>query len=364
MTSVSLQDAVQHIETLIGRAQFAEAEKLARAVVRKLPTHSAGLLALGSVLERTGRQAEAIALYEDILRHHPGHGLAFTRRSLALLRAHWGNPPPPRLARGGPRVTCATLGANGRFANQIFQYAATRLYAAAHGLEAEFPDWIGRDLFDCDDPFVSAALPPVSENDAGILDELNSDRPPSFAGHDLQGYFQTDTSAYAPWRKQFIGLFRPGAKLTPVVARWRNALRLDTEVTLVALHLRRGDFGANEFWIAPETWYLTWLEALWPTLSRPVLYIATDDSTVLDAFAAYKPIDASHFGDPLPGAEFFADFYVLTQARHLAISNSSFSFAAAMLNEQATAYLRPEKVGERLIPFDPWAAPVLLRYPS
>src|SRR5262249_16796827 len=146
-------------------------------------------------LERTGRHAEAVALYEDIIRHHPGHGLAFTRRSLALLRAHWGDPPPPRPARSGPRVTCATLGANGRFANQIFQYAATRLYAQVHGLEAEFPDWVGRDLFDCGDPFVSMALPSISENAADILGDLNTGRAPSFADRDLQGYFQGGTRA-------------------------------------------------------------------------------------------------------------------------------------------------------------------------
>jgi hypothetical protein len=363
MPSVSLEDAIQHIEKLTSCARFAEVEKLAHAVVRKLPTRSAGLLALGSVLDMTGRHAEALAIYEEIIRHHPGHGLAFTRRSLALLRVHWGNPSPPRSAGSGPRVTCATLGANGRFANQLFQYAATRLYAEAHGLEAEFPDWIGRDLFDCDDPLVSAALPTAMDDDA-VLGELNTGRPPSFVGRDLHGYFQGDTSAYAPWRKQFVDLFRPGAKLRPVAASWRSALRLDAGITLVALHLRRGDFGGQAFWIAPEAWYLAWLEALWPTLDRPVLYIATDEPAVVGAFAAYRPIDAGHLGDQLPGAEFLADFYALTQARHLAISNSSFSFAASMLNEQAATCVRPEKVSQRLVSFDPWAAPVMLRYPN
>ncbi len=58
------------------------------------------------------------------------------------------------------------------------------------------------------------------------------------------------------------------------------------------------------------------------------------------------------------------DFYVLTQAKALAISNSTFSFAAAMLNTQAREFVRP--VIDRypmtggLKRFDPWDSEPLL----
>jgi hypothetical protein len=40
----------------------------------------------------------------------------------------------------------------------------------------------------------------------------------------------------------------------------------------------------------------------------------------------------------------------------LAISNSTFSMAAAMLNEDARAFPRPEPDLRCLVPFDPWDA--------
>src|SRR5262245_56531982 len=111
MAGVTLQDAVQQVEQLVASQHFPKAEKLARAMVHELPTHSGARMALGLVLERTGRHFEAVETYEEITRHHPGHGAAFTRRSLALLRAAWGDPKSPRPSRGDPRVTCASLGA-------------------------------------------------------------------------------------------------------------------------------------------------------------------------------------------------------------------------------------------------------------
>lgn len=50
------------------------------------------------------------------------------------------------------------LGTNGRFGNQLLQYAFLRLYADGHGLSCQTADWIGRDLFDLDDPFPAADL--------------------------------------------------------------------------------------------------------------------------------------------------------------------------------------------------------------
>ena len=44
----------------------------------------------------------------------------------------------------------------------------------------------------------------------------------------------------------------------------------------------------------------------------------------------------------------------------LAISNSSFSFAASMLNESAHLFLRPHLLYKKLIPFDPWDSEILL----
>lgn len=43
-------------------------------------------------------------------------------------------------------VTMRTLGQNGRFANQLFQYAFLRFYAREHGLDVQVPAWEGKKL--------------------------------------------------------------------------------------------------------------------------------------------------------------------------------------------------------------------------
>jgi hypothetical protein len=130
--------------------------------------------------------------------------------------------------------------------------------------------------------------------------------------------------------------------------------------TLVAIHLRRGDFAGGRFWVAPEAWYLDWLASVWPALDRPVLYVATDDAAVIRQFAAYAPLRDSDLAVPLPGAEFLIDHRMLSSADLLAVSNSSFSVSAAMLNSRAVATVRPDRGAGGLRPFDPWAERVLL----
>lgn len=49
-----------------------------------------------------------------------------------------------------------------------------------------------------------------------------------------------------------------------------------------------------------------------------------------------------------------------TEADALATSNSTFSFTAAMLNERASAPVRPDREQRGLVAFNPWDAPVLL----
>jgi hypothetical protein len=127
----------------------------------------------------------------------------------------------------------------------------------------------------------------------------------------------------------------------------------------VAVHLRRGDFGQGRHWIAQSSWYEQWLDELWQSLDRPVLYVATDDAAIVAELARYRPVTAADLGVSISGAEFYPDFHVLSTADALAISNSTFSFAAAMLNTRAGVFMRPERDGRRLAGFDPWDSPVL-----
>ena len=57
----------------------------------------------------------------------------------------------------------------------------------------------------------------------------------------------------------------------------------------------------------------------------------------------------------------YFDFYVLAHSDLLAISNSTFSMVAAMLNEEASTFVRPEPNMRRLEPFDPWDSDTMLQ---
>ncbi len=252
------------------------------------------------------------------------------------------------------------LGRMGLFANQVFQYGYLRLYGHIHGLAVEAPDWIGRWLFDLDDPYPDDPLPPVAE-DRNLMGSLLSENAvPSLANRDLLGFFQCHTSHYRPHQARFRGLFQPGERLRPIADRALARLR-ERGRTVVALHIRRGDYtGGPLFWPAPTAWYLEWLRPIWRELDAPVLYIASDDVTVQREFAEFGPLTGSDIGDAIPGAEVYPDFHILSHADLLAISNSSFSVAAAMLNERGRTYVRPDPRLGRLTPFDPWNTEVLV----
>jgi hypothetical protein len=308
---------------------------------------------------RTGRRDESLALLARAATLNPGHAAPFTLKAIALFREHFGAPPPARpLAAGQQAVSMRMLGSNGKFGNQLLQYGFLRLYAGAHGLTALTPDWIGRDLFGLDDPFCGQPLPSVDESQADLFASLNG-KAPVFAGHDLTGFFCGHTRDWHGRAGDFRALFPPASRVAPIVQRALIDLRARGR-TLVAIHIRRGDFGYGPFWIAPSDWYRAWLDRIWPTLDAPVLYIASDDPGAVGEFARFGAVGAGDLGVALPGADFYLDHYLLSQADHLAISNSTFSFTAAMLNTDAQSLVRPEPDLRSLVPFEPWNTQMLL----
>jgi hypothetical protein len=261
-------------------------------------------------------------------------------------------------------VRMGTLGYNGRFANQLFQYAYLRAHAKREGLRAECPPWIGCSLFGLQTSMGDKELP-VYREDKGVVDEMIRFDPDAHHKNiELWGYFQ-DPRHWAQNRQEFRGLFQPLPFLKKPLDEAIGRLRGNGQ-TLVAIHLRRGDFiGGPVFWQAPEAWYLRWLAQIWPTLVNPVLYVASDDpKNVLPHFAAYSPKSTTDLNVTVNGAEFYSDFYVMSQCDALGISNSTFSFAAAMLNAEARIFARPNPVREEMVAFDPWASEVQLRKPE
>jgi tetratricopeptide (TPR) repeat protein len=337
-------------------------ERILRQALAVRPYFVPAMLALGKLLDDRGEEGEALALYEAAAKRYPGAAVPWTQRALLLLR-HSLPAPAPRASRA-ERVTVSTLGNNGRFANQVLQYMFLRLYAELHGLEAQAPDWIGRPLFGAADPLPTGSFERVYEQGDLFCRALaGAEDAPLFDHHDLWGYFCYDTDYLAPHRDRIRGFFRPVPALADICRRATDTLR-QRGTTLVALHIRHGDFGADDSYgryrRIPLQWYQDWLAAIWPSLDRPVLYLATDDPSVRAAFADYRPATADDLGAPIAGAEFFLDFFVLTEADWLGISNSTFGFVASLLNARAQAFARPDSRTGSLAPFDPWSAPVQL----
>jgi hypothetical protein len=314
------------------------------------------LVQLGQLLLHSGRLEEALGVADRAAARNPGHGIPFSLQAMAAARLRFGPPPPPKAAQAGPAISMRTLGANGRFGNQLLQYAFLKLYARQHDLASQSYDWIGRDLFGCDDPFPGGNFPPLDESQADLFASLNG-QAPVHINRDLSGYFCRHTSAWQGRADAFRALFQPrpalGDWLRPALAELATRGR-----TLVAVHIRRGDFGQGQFWIAPTAWYASWLQSIWSALDAPVLYIASDDAGVVAEFSDFRPVDAKMLG--AGRLDFYLDHHVLSRSHHLAISNSSFSFTAAMLNEKAKSFVRPDRAVQALVPFNPWNADVLL----
>lgn len=224
-------------------------------------------------------------------------------------------------------MTVRKLGKQGRFANSLFQYAHLRQRA---GTDYECPSWIGQRLFGLTDP------------------------PPTGQAHDIGTRFPDDASWYD--KELFRRLFRP-----PIQIR----IRPPSDVTLIGVHIRHGDYGsfkrksARWTFVAPCQWYRDWLNANLDRFAKPYLYVATDDPSNVrqefDGYPVYAPVWA------VPHASFYSDFYGLTQCDYLLISNSTFSFAASMLNERVKECWRPRLGEKRLIRYDPWDSKIVLK---
>lgn len=127
-----------------------------KSLLRIDPKNFSGHFLLGRISQELGRVEEAVSAYEAARALMPGHAGPDTARAILLLRRAWGEPlaapPEKRQPQVGPgRIAMTTLGQNGRFGNQIFQYCFLRIYGGIHRLQMEIPEWVGCWLFDLDD---------------------------------------------------------------------------------------------------------------------------------------------------------------------------------------------------------------------
>jgi hypothetical protein len=268
-------------------------------------------------------------------------------------------------------VTCSSVGRLGRFGNSLFQYMFLQCYAKKHGLKPYNYPWVGDEMFEVVKGVEQLPTPETTlmqqskkigrRKIACDMEECAIAR--ETAPHinaDFQGFFQYHTSYYRPYKALIEQHFAfKGAYLEAVKAI--ESYLASFKKPVVTLHLRRGDYGYNIFFITPNAWYLHWLEELKKQLPDFVLYIATDDpEAVLPDFAAYNPITMNDLPGYSLSPAYFKDFAAMTLGDYVGISNSSFSFAATMLNTKAKSFMRPCLSNMALIPYEPWNDRVLL----
>lgn len=274
-------------------------------------------------------------------------------------------------------ITMRRFGRMGRFGNQIFQRMFCHVYARRHQLQVQLPPWVGNIIFGTRDYPVNRSLPDYVE--PAMPDETPiAPRGAEVCNRDFVGWGQLHTSWYSEDREFILSLFRPAQimqdRIMPAIERLGGRTR-------VAIHLRRGDYGHGYFWITPVAWYLRKLEEIWPTLADPVLFIASEDRSLVKEFSRYDPKTTDDLGielNKIPMTrynylgedlrkrqphllDFAPDFFMLANSHVLLAPNSSFSFVAAMLNPSLRMMYRASLPAGDFEFTCPWNASPLLR---
>jgi hypothetical protein len=260
----------------------------------------------------------------------------------------------------GNAVSMDSLGTNGRFGNQLFQFAFLALYALRNNCSVQSSRWIGQMLYG-----IASDPPDPSFRRQGFALFTGVERhlwtmaePP--VNVDFWGYFQEIPASWRRHRALLRRIFTPRPLFVDLIERWMTRT-IPAEATLVGIHVRRGDYPhfnhAEMPWFRPipVEWYDSLLRELWPSLERPMLFIATDDEkSVTPHFAPYDPVIAPAYELALPEIGFLPDFMAMQRSAVLATVNSSFSRMAALLADDGQVVYLPNMKSGRFERYEPW----------
>jgi hypothetical protein len=267
---------------------------------------------------------------------------------------------------------------SGRFGNQLFSFFFLKRIESELGCEIRYPNWLGNMMFNLPEtgpilPFdESVNFEPQLGRDRGSEAEIkaiNSYREREIEVLELKGSFQYHTSTYVSHRHLFLNLFKFSEFLEEQFLRSLTSLGL-ADHSIVSVHVRRGDYLGFEnkhplFWGGSFDAIERALSDLGlSSFKKYVIYLCSDDTEFCKRELESRNIpfitNANVFIDLDPTTQLIADFIMMAKSSALIISNSSLSFAAAMLNQRARIFLRPCPKDDTYIPFDPWNSHVLL----
>jgi hypothetical protein len=278
---------------------------------------------------------------------------------LVYLRSSLIRAPHETGGRTRAVIAMSHFGHNAGFANQLFQYAFLKLYGLRNNCAVETPPWAGEQVYGIPGRRIARTLREYRGDEWSVRDLAlwTQDDPP--VDVDFWGYYQNIPASWQQHRDFVRRLFAPLPPWRAPVEAWLAQHR-PPGTTLVALHLRRGDYrnyAAAKPWfrLIPEDWYRRWLAAIWPRLANPVLFIASDDrESVVPHFAEYAPLTAASLEAELPEPRLLADFQILAAADVLAICNSSYSRMAGLLAGAAQSCFIAAPAAAGFEPYDPW----------
>lgn len=182
---------------------------------------------------------------------------------------------------------------------------------------------------------------------------------------DISGYFQYHTKYLKKYQEKFKNLFEIDDSIIRKANESLKKLKKDSQ-PLIALHYRAGDYLEYEksnhpVFVPPN------IDAISQKIDNihsqikernPIVYLASDDLPYASALLSSKGIShitSLDFGFDKNEDDLLAlDFTLFTLADILLISNSSFSFAAAMLSKKGKYFFRPRIEDKKYIAFDPW----------
>jgi hypothetical protein len=143
----------------------------------------------------------------------------------------------------------------------------------------------------------------------------------------LQGYWQNPVF-FTSYKKELSGIIQPSFKLSEICKETLN--RIDSK--FVAIHVRRGDFLTNKsFGACTINYYVEAIHRINSLVDNPIFVIFTNNKAWVKE---HFPKDISYFiysNDNEKNTD-IEEMYLMTKFNSLIISNSTFSWWAAYLN--------------------------------
>jgi len=304
---------------------------------------------------------EGIRLLKQSEKKLPGAGWIFTYKIITQINQNYSANIDLRIKEKNQFnaisgfngiISMNDLGIIGRFGHEIYYYLGLKLYAKKHNYRLEVTDWLGRYLFEgCNDSFISGIYDTIDSGDPLFTKSIEGRCPPPKKKFNLRGgcFRMPQTVEDKNYLRKLLKLklfWRE--KLDPCVANLRKHHK-----TLLTIHVRRGDYIKDGYYVPSSQLYLEWLATIWPSLDRPVLYIASDEAERVHVdFWKFNPFIGKYFGNIFLFDDFLTDFYIMSQSDILVIGTSSFSRIAALCNENYTGLYWTNPKNNRIEPLN------------